>query len=160
LFDGVIEEVRFSSTTTQNVVTYPVIVAAPNPEMKLLPGMTATISFQIEKREDVIQIPNSALRYYPDRQLVREEDRDVLDGAEDPDEVEAEQATSLEASAAEQAEARRARDRRHVWVADGHHVKPVEVQIGISDHRYTELVSGELEPGQKLVSGVQATTTP
>ncbi|MEX0939144.1 MAG: efflux RND transporter periplasmic adaptor subunit [Pirellulales bacterium] len=156
LFDGMIEEVRFNSTTTQNVVTYPVIVAAPNPDLKLLPGMTATISFQIEKLEDVIQIPNSALRYYPDRSLVREVDRDVLDGAEDPDEVETEQATSVDASAADQAEARRANGRRHVWVADGHYVKPIEVEIGISDHRYTQLVSGDLKPEQKLVSGIQA----
>jgi len=43
LFTGQIEEVRLSSTTTQNVVTYPVVIVAPNPERKLLPGMTASI---------------------------------------------------------------------------------------------------------------------
>ena len=66
LFTGQIEQIRFSSTVTQNVVTYPVVVAAPNPELKLLPGMTADLSFQIEKKDDVLCVPNAALRYYPD----------------------------------------------------------------------------------------------
>src|SRR5262249_52037125 len=65
LFEGMIEEIRLSSTTTQNVVTYPVIVAAPNPDLKLLPGMTASISFEVNRRADIIKIPNSALRYFP-----------------------------------------------------------------------------------------------
>ena len=80
LFEGVVEEVRLSSTTTQNVVTYPVIVAAPNPDLKLLPGMTANISFQVEERQEVIKIPNAALRFYPKPEQVREEDRQLLEG--------------------------------------------------------------------------------
>ena len=64
LFQGLIEEVRFSSTTTQNVVTYPVVVGCANPELKLLPGMTADLSFQVKEVEDVIKIPKAALRFY------------------------------------------------------------------------------------------------
>ena len=66
LFEGEIEQVRISSTTTQNVVTYPVVVAAPNPELKLLPGMTASLSFLINRKTDVLRISNAALRFYPD----------------------------------------------------------------------------------------------
>ena len=49
LFEGKIHQIRMNPTTTQNVVTYPVVVEAPNPELKLLPGMTANLSFQIDK---------------------------------------------------------------------------------------------------------------
>jgi HlyD family secretion protein len=156
LFEGIIEEIRLSSTVTQNVVTYPVVVAAENPDLKLLPGMTATISFQIEKRPDVIQIPNAALRYYPDRALVREKDRGVLDGADAAAQNSADrQVSAAETSAVEKAEQSRARRRRHVWIADGRYVRPVEVEVGVSDHKYTELISGDLEPEQMLVTGVR-----
>lgn len=79
-FIGTIEQIRFSSTTTQNVVTYPVVVAAPNPDLKLLPGMTADLSFLIERKTDVLRVPNAALRYFPAEALVRPEDRKVLSG--------------------------------------------------------------------------------
>jgi HlyD family secretion protein len=80
LFTGEIEEIRLSSTTTQNVVTYPVIVAAPNPELKLLPGMTASLSFEVDRRPKVTKVPNAALRYFPETRHVREEDRPLLEG--------------------------------------------------------------------------------
>ena len=66
VFYGEIEQIRKNSTTTENVVTYPVVVAAANPDLKLLPGMTASLSFQIDEREDVLRVPNTALRYYPE----------------------------------------------------------------------------------------------
>ena len=70
LFEGLIEEVRFSSAETQNVVTYPVVVGSPNPDLKLLPGMTADLSFQIAKIEDVIRIPKSCASVFPSRQKI------------------------------------------------------------------------------------------
>ena len=82
LFEGVIYQIRTSSTITQNVVTYPVIVEAGNPELKLLPGMTANISFQVHAKDNVVKIPNAALRFYPARKHVRKEDRKILDGVE------------------------------------------------------------------------------
>src|SRR5439155_20116935 len=54
LFTGHIKEVRMNSTTTQNVVTYPVVVSAANPDMKLMPGMTANISFQVTERTSTL----------------------------------------------------------------------------------------------------------
>jgi HlyD family secretion protein len=155
LFTGVVEEIRLSSATTQNVVTYPVVVAAPNPDLKLLPGMTANISFEVARRSSVLKIPNSALRFFPQPQQVRPEDRPLLEGQEkendaDPNEV---QETGL--SAEERAEARRTRKIRHVWVADGLHLRAVEVVVGLSESRFTELVAGNLKPGDKLVTGIE-----
>jgi len=154
LFTGQIEEVRLSSTTTQNVVTYPVVIVAPNPERKLLPGMTASISFEVDRRDNCIKIPNSALRFFPQPQHVRTEDKPLLEGQQDP-------ATSEEdlpdsgLAASERAEARRKRSRRHVWIQDGYKLRAVEVHAGISDSHFTELVSGEVKPGDKLIIGIK-----
>jgi HlyD family secretion protein len=158
LFDGQIEEIRLSSTTTQNVVTYPVIVSAPNPELKLLPGMTASISFEIDDRKDVLRIPNAALRFYPQPKLVRPEDRNLLEGKNSAGDTEEPESTDIGLSATERTEARRQRNQRHVWVADGEFLRAVAVVTGLSDSQTTELVSGELEAGQKLVTGMMPRT--
>ena len=155
LFEGKINEVRFSSTTTQNVVTYPVIVSTTNPDLKLLPGMTASISFQIETKTDVLKIPNAALRFYPDEQHVREEDKKILDGAAEqkPDG----EGIEVTLSAAEKALQARNQNTRHVWVADGDKLRAIEVTIGISDSQYTEAASGKLTAGMELITGVKVT---
>jgi len=153
LFEGEIEEIRFSSTELQNVVTYPVIVAAPNPDLKLLPGMTASISFHVDESENVIRIPNAALRFYPDIKYVRKEDRKLLEGKDW--EKEADAVDDAVMSADERADARKKRNTRHVWVVDGEFLEAIEVQTGLSDSKYTELVSGELQEGQKLVTGIE-----
>ncbi len=153
LFEGKIAQIRLNPTSMQNVVTYPVVVEAPNPELKLLPGMTANISFQVEKREEILKVPNAALRYFPKKELVRPEDHKLLEGGVD-DEEEEEKEDELEArSAAEKAEAKRKRNKRHVWVAEGELLKAIEIVTGIGDSRFSELVSGELTKGMKLVSG-------
>ncbi len=154
LFEGAIEQIRFSSTTTQNVVTYPVVVAAPNSELKLMPGMTATVSFQVEDKSDIVKIPNAALRFYPAPQHVRPEDRKLLEGADVTSDDENDAAVSMP-SATEKAETRRKRNRRHVWVVEGSLLKALEVHSGLSDNKYSELVSGVLRVGQKLVTGVK-----
>ena len=156
LFTGVIEEIRLSSTTTQNVVTYPVVVAAENPDLDLLPGMTANISFEVDRRMGVLKIPNSALRFFPMPQHVRKEDKQLLEGKIDeqqPPETGELQETGL--SAEERSEARRKRNIRHVWVVDGFKLRAVEVVTGLSEGRYTELVSGNLKLGDKLVTGIE-----
>jgi HlyD family secretion protein len=153
LFTGAIEEIRLSSTTTQNVVTYPVVVAAPNPDLKLLPGMTASISFEVERRKDVVKVPNSALRFFPLAQHVREEDKPLLEGKDTKKQDDQQQETNL--SAEERAHARQKRTRRHVWVQEGFKLRAVEVHTGLSDSQFTELARGDLKVGDKLVIGIE-----
>jgi HlyD family secretion protein len=157
LFQGQIEEVRYSSTTTQNVVTYPVIVAVANPDLKLLPGMTASLSFQVGERTDVLRVPNAALRYFPLPEQVRPEDRPLVEGRAEEAANDSDQSADSESglSAADRAEVRQARNRRHVWVVEGELLRAVEVTTGVSDSQRTELVSGELKPGDKLVTGIR-----
>jgi len=155
LFHGVIDQIRLNSTTTQNVVTYPVVVKAPNPDLKLLPGMTAAISFQVDERKDVVKIPNSALRFYPSPKQVRKEDLPILEGTQVTDDEQEAQQSEATLSAEERADLRRRRNRRHVWVEDGDLLRAVEVITGLSDSQNTEMISGDLKPGDKLVIGIQ-----
>jgi len=158
LFEGHIKEVRMNSTTTQNVVTYPVVVSVkPNPDMKLMPGMTANISFQVSERTSALRVPNSALRFFPKPEQVRAEDRPLLEGVTpqaDKEKEKNKQSTEPTPSAREKAAANRKRTHRHVWVADGEFLRAVEVVIGINDSRFTEIVSGDLPAGSKVVTGV------
>ena len=153
LFTGAIDEIRLSSTEVQNVVTYPVVIAAPNPDLKLLPGMTANISVKVDERDKVLKVPNEALRYYPEEKHVHPDDRKLLKGetweskeSDDPEVI---------LSAEEKAEVRRKRNRRHVWRVEGEYLRAVEVVIGLVDSKYSELVSGKLQAGDKLVTGIE-----
>lgn len=152
LFDqGKIVQVRLSSTEEQNVITYPVIVETPNIDLKLLPGMTASLSFQINKRENVLKVPNAALRFYPPKERVHPEDRYILDGVEDQKQTVADTARMM--SADEKSEASKAKNDRFVWVSDGKFLRAKKVRSGVSDNRYTELTQGELTDGEELVVG-------
>ena len=79
LFEGKIYQIRLNSTTTQNVVTYPVVIEAPNADLKLMPGMTANLSFQIDAKDAVLRLPAAALRFTPQSSQVRPQDRHYLD---------------------------------------------------------------------------------
>ncbi len=154
LFEGRIKEIRMSSTELQNVVTYPVVVTAPNPELKLLPGMTANLTFQIEEKEDVIMIPWSAVRFFPKPEMVREADRKLLEGGPKETSSSSSQITE-EVTAEQRVEASRKRMRRHVWLLEGDKLQAREVLLGINDYQHAEMVEGTVEPGQKLVTDVQ-----
>ncbi len=156
LFRGTIHQVRYNPTTIQNVVTYPVVVEVEgNEELKLLPGMTANLSFEIDKESDVLKVPNAALRYFPKPEHVRPEDRSLLEGkGEDGVNEDEDEMAEQQRPAGEVVKAHRERSQRHVWVKEGELLRAVEIVTGISDFKHTELVSGELEEGQKLVTGV------
>ena len=151
LFDqGKIVQVRLSSKEEQNVITYPVIVETPNTDMKLLPGMTANLSFQITKKDGVKKIPNAALRFYPPRERVHPDDRKILEGFDEQKQL-AEMPKMM--SADEKSQSSQASNRRHVWVQEGRYLRGRPVTVGISDNRFSELLSGDLEIGMLLVVG-------
>jgi HlyD family secretion protein len=136
------------------VVTYPVVVSAPNPDLKLKPGMTASISFQVGEVRDVLRVPNAALRFYPQKEQVRREDRKLLEN-QAPAAGDNDEQSETTRSAQEKAKLRRQRNRRHVWVSDGDFLRAIEVITGLSDSSHTQVISGELREGQLLVTGVQ-----
>ncbi|GAG24101.1 unnamed protein product, partial [marine sediment metagenome] len=113
----------------------------------------ASISFDVDRRDNALRIPTRALWYLPqDRKLVRDEDHDLLDGKRKTDDQESEMETEL--SAVERAAAKRKRKKRHVWVVDGDKLKAVELETGIDDHKFTEIASSALKVGDKVVIGI------
>lgn len=155
-FEGRIIQIRMSATEDQTVVNYPVIVEARNRDMKLYPNMTAELSFKIKEKKNVLRIPKQALRFIPQKDHVREEDKKILDGSTwkrtdgDDDEEEPEQE-----NAEKRAKAKKDREKRYVWVKDGEKLKAVQIVIGISgEGKSQELLSGDLGEGQEVVMGL------
>jgi HlyD family secretion protein len=162
VFEGRIEQIRFSATEVQNVITYPVVVATENSSLKLLPSMTAQISFEVDSVVDALKIPNAALRYFPDNpRYVREEDRGLLDGSQwtrgmDSDQEMPEEFDSASrTSEGSTANGIQGATKRHVWVVKDGLLEAIEVMVGFSESRYSVLVSGSLEEGTQLVTGAK-----
>ncbi len=151
-FKGTIFQIRKNGTTTQNVVTYPVVIEAPNEEMKLLPGMTASVSFQVDVREDALRVPALAIRFVPMPHQVHPEDRKYLEPPKDPKEGE------QKLSAAQRANQAKARTKRVVWIQEGPLLRAVPVTTGLTDGQFVEIVNGDLKEGQKIVMGTEGGT--
>jgi HlyD family secretion protein len=154
LFEGKIYQIRKNSTTTQNVVTYPVVIEAPNADLKLMPGMTANISFQLESKDEVLRVPAAALRYVPAAAEVVPEDKHYVE------QFTTDQAEGSRRSATEKADLARNRQRRIVWVQEGQLLRAVPVTLGLIENRYAELVGGDLAEGQAVVTGTGDAAAP
>ena len=156
LFEGKIHQIRKNSTTTQNVVTYPVVIEAPNVEMKLMPGMTASITFQIDSKDDVLRVPASALRYVPPTAQIRPDDRHFVEAQP----IAAAADSGKKSSAGDKADQAQKRRQRLVWVKDGELLRAVPVTLGLMENQFAEVVSGELIEGQEVVTGTESSGAP
>jgi HlyD family secretion protein len=139
-FRGKIREIRNAPQIVQNVVTYDAVIDVANPDLKLKPGMTATVTVIAEERTDVLRVPNTALRFRPDAA-----------------------ATGNDAATGRAAERRPEADPalRTVWVLERDTPQPREIRIGLSDGRYTEVTGGALAAGDAVIVGaVGGTATP
>lgn len=144
-FTGEVQQIRLNPTTTQNVVTYNVRVSLQNPDEILLPGMTAYVSIAVAKRDDALMVPNAALRFKP-------AEAEPIAGEK------AKPASDEKKRHGEGKGKKRDSSSGTVYVINGKQLKPVSIQLGISDNRSTEVVSGELKAGDKVVVG-EATAT-
>ncbi|HEV2973070.1 MAG TPA: efflux RND transporter periplasmic adaptor subunit [Pirellulales bacterium] len=137
MFDGRVRQVRLNAQMTQNQVTYTVVLTVDGTDEKLLPYMTANLQFEVARRDNVLLVPNAALRWRPRPEW-------VVPGAEEK--------VGGEASASKSRDDQlKTPPRRRVWVRDGKFVRPVELQIGISDDATTEITGGDLKEGQEVV---------
>lgn len=160
VFEGSIYQVRLNPTTVQNVVTYTVVVQSPNKELKLLPGMTANLAFQIQKRPAALRIPNAALRFVPKADEVRPDDRKLLDSDPADESTTAAKSKAAIVAARIAAAVEQTNRKKRLWILDGELLKAVEVLTGISDNTHTEMLSGSLREGQELVTAKRTGTTP
>ncbi|MFO1423665.1 MAG: efflux RND transporter periplasmic adaptor subunit [Candidatus Competibacteraceae bacterium] len=124
-FQGRIRQIRLNPTTQQNVVTYNVVVDVDNADGRLLPGMTAYVSITAGERKNVLRAPNAALSFQPRRD--DEEER----GSRLP--------------------ARERKTQVYRLDADGK-LQPVAVETGLTDNALTEIVGGDLKPGDRVVT--------
>ncbi|PJA25336.1 MAG: efflux RND transporter periplasmic adaptor subunit [Alphaproteobacteria bacterium CG_4_10_14_0_2_um_filter_63_37] len=127
-FSGLVRQIRLNPAVEQNVVTYDVVIGVDNPERILLPGMTAYVSIVVAQSADVLLLPNAALRFHP---------RDGASGASGKGRKGKDGATPGAT----------------VWVPEGAGIKPVKVAVGLSDGRMTEVLAGDLNEGDVVVTG-------
>lgn len=153
-FQGEVQQIRLNATTQQNVVTYNVRVSLSNPEQILLPGMTAYVNIAVDSRKDVLLIPNTALRFKP------------ADGKVSNDQAKAatpsgEARTNGQGAGSGGGGKGKKRDTASgtVYVIDGGALKPLTVQLGITDNRNTEMVGGDLKPADRIIVGENSAAT-
>ncbi len=147
-FTGTVSQVRLQPQVVQNVVSYTTVIDVPNPDGKLKPGMTANVSIEIARADDVLVVPNAALRFQP-------------------------AADEYKPSAGQDGQAGRARRQRpeggradgqapgRVWLLRDGKLQPVRVQTGLSNGTATAVIDGDLQEGTPVVTGlVAASGTP
>ena len=158
-FKGVVNEIRMNATTVQNVVTYDAIIDLDNPDNKLLPGMTAYVTVPVASVTNVIEIPNSALRFHPSlppnqiRALYAKygvhESSDTPPIGDNP--VRAADSASVRRPRASDAE------QGVIWKLHADNsLEPVRVALGITDHAHTEtlaVIGGTLGVGDDVITG-------
>ena len=139
-FHGTVSQIRLAAATVQNVVTYPIVIAAENPERELFPSMTATINCEVARRTDVLKVPNAALRFKP---------------ANAPKAADTEKPASTSKSRFSSGPRK-----GKVWIEKKPGEPPVasSVTLGITDGSFTELKEpGTLKAGQALIVGLADT---
>jgi HlyD family secretion protein len=158
VFHGIVKQVRMNPTTIQNVVTYDTIIEFDNPDLKLFPGMTAYVTIPVATVENVLKVPNTALRYKPPMSLEEIGAIYAKYGIEStpPPRGNEEAADQKNASASSSAARAAKRDAAVVWRlhAASNTIEPVKVSLGITDHSYTEVVGllkGTLKEGDDLI---------
>lgn len=120
-FSGTVTQVRQNATTTDNVVTYEVAISAPNPDLKLKPGLTANVTIYTLERTNVLSVPSKALRFTPTKETIGPKDK-IVD----------------------------CQGNQKLWIRDGRTFKAIAVQTGITDGVRTEIKSG-IAAGQKVI---------
>ena len=164
-FDGKIEEMRLNPTNTQNVVTYNVVIDVANPEQKLKPGMTANLTITIDERNNVLKVPNSALRFTP-QDATRQRTNAGGSGAgggqgqgrrrqQQGENASGENGGGENRFAPASAPVLPGQI-RVVWVL-GQDGKPERrrITVGLSDGSATEVVDGDLKEGDTVITGQQ-----
>ncbi|MGD2245295.1 MAG: efflux RND transporter periplasmic adaptor subunit [Candidatus Aminicenantes bacterium] len=173
-FRGVVKQVRYSPEIVQNVVTYTTIVDVENPELKLRPGMTATVSIVTGEARNALRVSNAALRFTPN--LSQEEMRNLIirmrrggdagregeSGERKPAQKEDVQRQGSQRTDSGERQSgmrglgmggRQMRDFGRVWIEDENgQLKMVFIRKGVTDNSYTEIVSGNLEEGQLVIT--------
>jgi HlyD family secretion protein len=149
-FSGVVSLIRLNASMTQNVVTYTVEVLTDNTNGQLLPYVTANLHFEVARSNNVLLVPNAALRWKPQPQQIAPDLHEARDHQRKKNMGPEKGAVEAKAMA----------NRGTVWVEDGGFVRPIKLQLGHTDGNNTEVLEGQLPEGTQLVTGeTHATST-
>jgi len=161
-FDGEVTQIRLNPTVVSNVVNYIVVVKADNSDKLLLPGMTATVDFYVDSREDVLLVPNIALRFQPTEAMMEEFRKNMeKERANLPDSVK----NRFQGQGGGQfgqgifgggSNTGRRRNMNRVWYLDENgKLKMSPVFLGLTDGKNTEIIRGRnIKEGMKIISGI------
>ena len=139
VFNGTVNQIRMKPTTTSNVVTYTVIIDAPNPDQKLFPGMTASVTIVTEEQTG-LAVPAEAFNFTPDEQVLK-----ALRKPEKPEGKRPEPPQMQEGQKS---------DRTMVWLKNGDQMMPRPVKVGMSDGAYKIIEQG-VQAGDSVVLSAQ-----
>jgi HlyD family secretion protein len=148
-FNGTVQQVRLQSTTTDNVVNYTVVVGVDNAKGKLLPGMTARVNFLTKSAENVLKVPNAALRFHPATTTTTAKTTTATT------------TTATKAPASQTARTQRQHGQRGgtVYVLDAKgQPQAIKVQTGITDGTVTQISGNGLAEGTKVITGTVGAT--
>ncbi len=149
-FEGVVKQLRLNPTVTSNVVTYDVVVSVNNPEQILLPGMTAYVNIMVAKHDNVLLVPNAALRFKP-----KEDENQTSKSSNNAQGQGNSQANGQQGGKKKAAQDNGANGKVYL-IKDGK-LSPVRVNIGISDGHQTEVTSTDLKLNDKVIIGENQT---
>jgi HlyD family secretion protein len=135
IFEGSVKDIHLNPSDDESVVTYTVVIDAPNPDKILMPGMTANATFYVTEKVNILTVPNLAVEFNPDQELLAQY-------REAHPEVQVKMPESGDSSA----------DKKVVWVKDGNQIYPQEVKVGETDEINYELLSGPKEGTAVIVS--------
>ncbi len=167
-FTGRVSQVRLQPINIQNVINYTVIIDVDNKDLKLKPGMTANVRILIEKRENVLRLPNLALRFRPDptdKRFAKAMEEMQKRREEFMKRRQQEGGPGLSAQTPQGQGGQRfggfpgggspfGGNRATIWVLDENkNPKPIFVRTGITDGNYTEIVAGNLKEGDEVITG-------
>ncbi len=147
-FKGTVSQIRLNATSTQNVVLYTVVIDVDNSDQKLIPYLTATLQFDAGRHDNILMVPNAALRWRPRPEFIDPEVRDKYSKR-----AHAPTTQSPGAAPAAKKPDPAKKDHGTMWVVDGQWLKPVRVQTGVTDGAMTEIVSSDLKEGTEIVTG-------
>ncbi|MDD6197675.1 MAG: efflux RND transporter periplasmic adaptor subunit [Prevotella sp.] len=127
-FEGTVKQVRQEATTTNNVVTYEVVISAPNADLKLKPGLTANVTIYTAERKGVLSVQSKALRFTPQKETVGK--MKIVDQTGNA--------------------------KNKVWTIEGNSIVAHNVNIGMTDGTNTQILNG-ISAGVKVVTGLNVT---
>ena len=156
-FKGTVSQIRLSPQVVQNVVSYDVIIEVPNPNLLLMPGMTANVTILVDERQDVLKVPAGALRFRPST-AGKKSFSQMRGGGQG-----SQAAQHLDSSSARTNSAGSRRPGQSIlWILSPQgKPEPIPVQVGISDGSFTQVISDSLKEGQKIITaekGAELTT--